>query len=118
MMARAGIRRMQWVSPCLKGNDLQEGRRDQIALAGSPELYLEAQLKRRGSDWLKKAEKYLYQLFWHDSYSEVGFLAEANVVRETLLERFPDSPEARALRPRNDAGVAGDSGAGGASTSE
>lgn len=54
----------------------------------------------------------------HDSYSEVGFLAEANVVRETLLERFPDSPEARALRPRNDAGVAGDSGAGGASTSE
>lgn len=33
----------------------------------------------------------------HDSYSQVGFLAEAETVRETLLERFPDSPEARAL---------------------
>lgn len=55
----------------------------------------------------------------HDSYSEVGFLAEANVVRETLLERFPDSPEARALRPRGgNSGSDGDSGAGGASTTE
>lgn len=33
----------------------------------------------------------------HDSYSEVGFLAEAEAARETLLERFPDSPEAREL---------------------
>lgn len=33
----------------------------------------------------------------HDSYSQVGFLAEAEAVRETLLQRFPDSPEARAL---------------------
>ena len=34
----------------------------------------------------------------HDSYSQVGFLAEADAVRQALLERFPDSPEARALR--------------------
>lgn len=61
----------------------------------------------------------------HDSYSQVGFLAEANVVRETLLERFPDSPEARALRTGDDSrtgGAArpggGDSGAGGTSTGE
>lgn len=66
----------------------------------------------------------------HDSYSQVGFLAEADGVRETLLERFPDSPEARALRSDGDAGASdagaggaaeaggGDSGAGGASTGE
>ena len=34
----------------------------------------------------------------HDSYSQVGFLAEAEAVRETLLQRYPDSPQARALR--------------------
>lgn len=33
----------------------------------------------------------------YDSYSQVGFLAEAEATRETLLERFPDSPEAREL---------------------
>lgn len=33
----------------------------------------------------------------HDSYSQVGFLAEAEATRETLLERFPDSPEAREM---------------------
>lgn len=45
----------------------------------------------------------------HDSYSKVGFLAEASAIRETLLQRFPDSPEARAL---------GAPEADGASTSE
>jgi len=44
-----------------------------------------------------------------DSYSKVGFLAEASSIRETLLRRFPDSPEARAL---------GAPEADGASTSE
>lgn len=33
----------------------------------------------------------------HDSYSQVGFLAEAEAARETLLDRFPNSPEAREL---------------------
>lgn len=33
----------------------------------------------------------------HDSYTEVGFRAEADAVRGILLERFPDSPEARAF---------------------
>lgn len=51
----------------------------------------------------------------HDSYSQVGFLAEAVAVRETLLERFPDSPEARALA---DAGRDPESGASGATASE
>jgi len=55
----------------------------------------------------------------HDSYSQVGFLAEANVVRETLLERFPDSPEARVLRPRGgDSGSGGEADVGAASTTE
>lgn len=31
----------------------------------------------------------------HDSYSQVGFRAEANATREQLLTRYPDSPEAR-----------------------
>lgn len=44
-----------------------------------------------------------------DSYSKVGFLAEASSIRDTLLQRFPDSPEARAL---------GAPEADGASTSE
>lgn len=35
----------------------------------------------------------LYML--HDSYSQVGFRAEADAVREHLLTRYPDSPEAR-----------------------
>ncbi|MGD8494651.1 MAG: outer membrane protein assembly factor BamD [Gemmatimonadales bacterium] len=35
----------------------------------------------------------------YDSYSQVGFLAEARSIRQTLQERFPDSPEARALGP-------------------
>lgn len=51
----------------------------------------------------------------HDSYSQVGFLAEAGAVRETLLERFPDSPEARALA---DAGGDAESGASGATATE
>lgn len=33
----------------------------------------------------------------HDSYTHVGFLAEAEAVRAALLERFPDSSQARAL---------------------
>ncbi|TFG65650.1 MAG: outer membrane protein assembly factor BamD, partial [Gemmatimonadales bacterium] len=33
----------------------------------------------------------------HDSYSKVGFRAEANAVRDQLLARFPDSPEARTI---------------------
>lgn len=41
----------------------------------------------------------------HDSYSKVGFLAEANSIRETLLQRFPDSPEARALGAHEGAGA-------------
>lgn len=44
----------------------------------------------------------LYHL--QDSYSQVGFRAEAEAVRNTLIERFPDSPEARALaRPEEPA---------------
>ena len=39
----------------------------------------------------------------YDSYSQVGFLTEARGVRKTLLERFPDSPEARTLGPETDA---------------
>ena len=38
----------------------------------------------------------------HDSYSEVGFRAEAETVRGILLERFPDSPEARRFAPDGD----------------
>lgn len=45
----------------------------------------------------------------YDSYSKVGFLAEARSVRQMLQERFPDSPEARALEAPE---------ADGASTSE
>lgn len=37
----------------------------------------------------------LYYL--HDSYAKVGFRAEAEAVRKTLLERFPESPEARSF---------------------
>lgn len=39
----------------------------------------------------------------HDSYSQVGFLAEAEATRETLLDRFPDSPEARELAASGEA---------------
>lgn len=35
----------------------------------------------------------LYML--HDSYSQVGFRAEADAVRDQLLARYPDSPEAQ-----------------------
>ncbi|MFW6084193.1 MAG: outer membrane protein assembly factor BamD [Gemmatimonadota bacterium] len=38
----------------------------------------------------------------HDSYSQVGFLAEAEDTRELLLDRFPDSPEARELAASSD----------------
>jgi len=34
----------------------------------------------------------------HDAYSQVGFRAEADAVRDALLTRFPDSPEAEDLR--------------------
>ncbi|MGI9038743.1 MAG: outer membrane protein assembly factor BamD [Gemmatimonadota bacterium] len=44
----------------------------------------------------------LYHL--HDSYAQVGFRAEAEAVRNTLIERFPDSPEARSFaRPEEPA---------------
>ncbi len=37
----------------------------------------------------------LYSL--HDAYSQVGFRAEADAVKQQLLTRFPESPEARAF---------------------
>ncbi len=36
-------------------------------------------------------------LLLHDSYSQVGFRAEAEAVRDQLLARYPDSEEARAF---------------------
>lgn len=59
----------------------------------------------------------------HDSYSQVGFMAEAEAVRETLLERFPESPQASAIREefpdRADDDVEGGAAAGtGAAASE
>lgn len=33
----------------------------------------------------------------HDAYSEVGFRAEADAVRQHLMTRFPESPEAKAF---------------------
>lgn len=37
----------------------------------------------------------------HDSYSRVGFRAEAQSVRERLLREFPDTDQARRLRDRS-----------------
>lgn len=37
----------------------------------------------------------LYSL--HDAYSQVGFRAEADAVKQQLLTRYPESPEARAF---------------------
>jgi len=36
-------------------------------------------------------------LVLHDSYSEVGFRAEADLVRQRLTELYPDSPQAREI---------------------
>jgi outer membrane protein assembly factor BamD (BamD/ComL family) len=42
----------------------------------------------------------------HDSYSQVGFRAEAEAARDQLLARYPDSEEARAFasEPTDDSG--------------
>ena len=37
----------------------------------------------------------------HDSYAEVGFRAEADLVRQRLIELYPDSPQARELSERD-----------------
>jgi outer membrane protein assembly factor BamD (BamD/ComL family) len=37
-----------------------------------------------------------------DSYSKVGFRAEADLVRQRLLEFYPDSPEALEISERNE----------------